>query len=468
MPEIVDGRKVFTLVEVAASIQKTLAQRYASSFWVKAEMNKLNYYPHSGHCYPDLVEKVDGGRVIAQLKSTLWRDDYVRINENFLSVVKSPLTEGIKILFCARITFDPVHGLALRITDIDPVFSLGELEREKQETISKLKEEGIFDRNKTLPFPLLPQRLAVISVQTSKGYADFNKVINNNPWDYKLFHVLFPSLLQGDRAVESIRSQLERIRSLITHFDVVAIIRGGGGDVGLSCFNNLMLCRDIAQFPIPVLTGIGHATNETVAEMVSYKNAITPTELADYLLHRFREYAEPVHQAEEIIVEKARQILANERKSFHHTVRIFRSVASNVLVRSRHEVREQEKNLFRQSAIKLLHARQTHDSLAARLKTYTNVLCKHHGQQVTQLVSTIGRATEAFIKRERTQAENIEKVISVVHPVNVLKRGYSITRANGKALISASDVKEGDELETVLANGSILSAVHSTKQSSDL
>jgi len=139
-----------------------------------------------------------------------------------------------------------------------------------------------------------------------------------------------------------------------------------------------------------------------------------------------------------------------------------------VLVRSRHEVREQEKNLFRQSAIKLLHARQTHDSLAARLKTYTNVLCKHHGQQVTQLVSTIGRATEAFIKRERTQAENIEKVISVVHPVNVLKRGYSITRANGKALISASDVKEGDELETVLANGSILSAVHSTKQSSDL
>src|SRR5690606_29841452 len=174
MPEIVDGRKVFTLVEVAASIQKTVAQRYASSFWVKAEMNKLNYYPHSGHCYPDLVEKVDGGRVIAQLKSTLWRDDYVRINENFLSVVKSPLTEGIKILFCARITFDPVHGLALRITDIDPVFSLGELEREKQETISKLKEEGIFDRNKTLPFPLLPQRLAVISVQTSKGYADFN------------------------------------------------------------------------------------------------------------------------------------------------------------------------------------------------------------------------------------------------------------------------------------------------------
>ena len=124
MAEISDGKKIFTLGEVTASIQKTLAQRYSTSFWVKAEMNKLNYYPHSGHCYPDLVEKAEG-KVIAQLKSTLWRDDFNRINKSFVSVVKSPLKDGIKMLFCARVTFDPVHGLALRITDIDPVFSLG-------------------------------------------------------------------------------------------------------------------------------------------------------------------------------------------------------------------------------------------------------------------------------------------------------------------------------------------------------
>ena len=137
MPDLVDGKKIFSLLEVTASIQKTLATRYTSSFWVKAEMNKLNFYPHSGHCYPDLVEKSEG-KVIAQVKATLWKDDYMRINKHFLSLVNAPLNDGITMLFCARITFDPVHGLALRITDIDPVFTLGELEREKQESIAKL------------------------------------------------------------------------------------------------------------------------------------------------------------------------------------------------------------------------------------------------------------------------------------------------------------------------------------------
>src|SRR5688500_13240657 len=240
MAEISDGKKIFTLGEVTASIQKTLAQRYTTSFWVKAEMNKLNYYPHSGHCYPDLVEKKDG-KVIAQLRSTLWKDDYFRINNNFLKVLKAPLKDGIKMLFSARITFDPAHGLALRIIDIDPVFSLGELEREKQESIDRLKQEGVFDLNRSLSMPALPQRIAVISVQTSKGYADFLKVIDANEYRFKFFHVLFPSLLQGDKAVDSILWQLMRIRKVLHHFDVVAIVRGGGGEVGLASFNDVEL-----------------------------------------------------------------------------------------------------------------------------------------------------------------------------------------------------------------------------------
>src|SRR5688500_156033 len=181
MPEIADDKRIFTLLEVTSSIQRTLSERYKTSFWVKAEMNKINYYPHSGHCYPDLVEKKDG-KVIAQLRSTLWKEDYLRINNSFLKVVKTPLRDGIKMLFCARIMFDPSHGLSLRIIDIDPAFALGELEREKQETIEELQKEGIFGKNKTLPLPLLPKRIAIISVQTSKGYADFIKVIGHNPW----------------------------------------------------------------------------------------------------------------------------------------------------------------------------------------------------------------------------------------------------------------------------------------------
>ncbi|MDR1129445.1 MAG: exodeoxyribonuclease VII large subunit, partial [Prevotellaceae bacterium] len=176
MAEKVNDRTIFSLLEVTKSVQKTLSGRYKSSFWVKAEMNKLNFYRHSGHCYPELVEKKDG-KVIAQIKSYIWKDDYSRINGKFLDVLNEPLKDGIKILFQAKITFDPAHGLSLWIMDVDPAYTLGDLEREKQETVNRLKREGIFDKNKSLSFPLLPQRIAIISVETSKGYADFLKII---------------------------------------------------------------------------------------------------------------------------------------------------------------------------------------------------------------------------------------------------------------------------------------------------
>src|SRR5690606_28148526 len=162
-----NDRKIFSLSQVTRSIQRTLGERYRSTFWVKAEMIKLHRYPHSGHCYPELVEKRNGS-LVAQMKATLWRDDFVKINKRFAEVVGEPLKDGITVLFCAKITFDSVHGLSLSIQDIDPVFSLGELEREKQECIRRLREEGVYDRNRELKLPLLPQRVAVISVETSK------------------------------------------------------------------------------------------------------------------------------------------------------------------------------------------------------------------------------------------------------------------------------------------------------------
>ncbi|MBA4057860.1 MAG: exodeoxyribonuclease VII large subunit, partial [Marivirga sp.] len=179
MPEILKDKKIFSLLEVTLSVKKTISDRYQSSFWVKAEMNKLNHYSYSGHCYPELLEKING-KIVAQVRANLWKDDFQRINNNFLSALKEPLKDGINILFNTTVSFDPVHGFSLRIIDIDPVFSLGELEREKLETITRLKDEGIFLQNKTLQIPILPQRIAVISVETSKGLADFLKVIDHN------------------------------------------------------------------------------------------------------------------------------------------------------------------------------------------------------------------------------------------------------------------------------------------------
>ena len=439
MPEKVNDKIVFTLLEVAQSIQKTLAQRYTSNFWVKAEMNKLNYYSHSGHCYPELVEKKEG-KIIAQIKSTLWKEDFETINNNFITILKEPLKDGIKILFAARLSFDPIYGLSLRIIDIDPAYTLGDLEKEKQETIARLKQENLFLKNKFLKIPLLPQRIAIISVETSKGYADFKKVIDQNPWNYTFFHLLFPSLLQGEKAVESIIGQLDRINKVKNHFDVVAIIRGGGGDVGLSCYNNYKLSEAIANFPLPVITGIGHATNETVVEMISFQNAITPTKLAEYLIQNFHNFAVPVNKAIETVSNKSKLLILDQKNKLQQTSRYFRSVSQNILISNK----------------------STINQIAKMIGTGTKVLFNFKVNNINYSKEKLVKSLAHFQYNIVLELNNIEKYIAVLNPVNVLKRGYSITMLNGKVLKNSSEAEKNDTLKTILYDGTITSKVTST------
>lgn len=440
MPEKLSDKTVFSLVEVARSIQKTIAGRYKSAYWVKAEMNKLNHYSHSGHCYPELVEKRDG-QVIAEMRSVLWKADYQRINAQFLSTTKEPLKNGITILFQATISYDPLYGLTLRMLDIDPVHALGELQREKLESIDRLKKEGIFAANQALSFPVVPKRLAIISVETSKGYADFLKILQHNPWGYRFEQTLFPALLQGDKAVGAITDQLNRIAQRHGMYDVVAIIRGGGGDVGLSSYNHYQLAAAIARFPIPVLTGIGHSTNETVSEMVAYRNAITPSELADFLIQRFHRFSEPVSQAKETITRKAREQLIQERNTFNDQVRYFR-------LNSIHLVNRQQKAL---------------EHAAVRLGMVSNARLQQGQQQTQHATRTLKTATRSLLKDKHAVLLSTEKTVLLLDPRHVLQRGYSITRLNGKALKSVASLCEGDVVETVLAEGSITSKIAKLK-----
>ncbi|MDR0726158.1 MAG: exodeoxyribonuclease VII large subunit [Prevotellaceae bacterium] len=438
MSEKINDKTVFSLLEVTKSIRNTLNDRYKSAFWVKAEMNKLNFYKYSGHCYPELVEKKNG-QVIALLKAYMWKDDYRRINDKFVNTLHEPLKEGIKILFLAKITFDPAHGLSLWIMDIDPSYTLGDLEREKQETVNQLRNEKIFDKNKTIRLPLLPQRIAVISVETSKGYADFREVIEKNTWGYRFFLYLFPSLLQGDNAIQSIIDQLEKIEKVKHHFDVVAIIRGGGGDVGLSCFNNYRLSRAIALFPLPVITGIGHATNETVVEMIAFANAITPTKLAEYLLQKFHNFAIPVQQAEKKIFDKSVRLLNEAKMKLGAEVKLFRSVTDNILISNNNEIKTSKLHIVK--------------SVAA--------FCNVKKIMVSQLKEKLQAQSLLKTKSALMEINSIEKNVDNMSPANVLKRGYSITLLDGKSVTNISQVKNGDVLNTLVHEGNIVSTVNS-------
>lgn len=280
------NEKVFSLKEVASSVKRTLNARYGSSFWVKAEMIKLNHYPYSGHAFPDLIEKQDDV-IVAQMRAVIWSADFKRIRDKFRSCGLADLTDGITILFRASILFDEFYGLSLRIIDIDTSFTLGEMEKQRMLCIERLKAEGIYYLNSSLSLPAVPKRFAIVSVGSSKGYNDFMQIVRKHSSRFAIFTHLFPSLLQGDGAINSISEALDRINDVADCFDAVLIIRGGGGDVGLNCYNHYNLCRAVALCKLPVLTGIGHASNQTVAEQIAWRNFITPTDLADFLFSGF-------------------------------------------------------------------------------------------------------------------------------------------------------------------------------------
>ncbi len=462
MPQTIANKQVFSLSEVAQSIKLTLQKRYTSRFWLKVEMNKLNHYPRSGHCYPDLVQK-QHGRLLAQMRSTLWSIDYQRINRHFLQLVKQPLADGMLLLMEVSIQFEANHGLSLMIHDIDPSFTLGDLEREKQETIIKLQEQGVFDQNKMLEIPLLPKRIAVISVSTSKGFADFEKIVQARMRGFKLQYHLFPSLLQGPQAAEQIKKQLNTIRLLKKHFDVVAIIRGGGGEVGLASFNDYSLAYSIATFPLPIITGIGHATNQTVSEMVAHTNAITPSELADLILDRFEVFRDKLNDATLKLRQVVRKTRDESKLLEYFSARLIRQ-SSLSMERNKQHFQELLQDIKKQT---INRCKQEINYL----KEFNNVICKLGRQktdseqnQLTELKLNLTTALGDLISKNNTQLDFNAKTVALLDPVNVLRRGYSITYCEGKLITSIQSVETGSQIKTIVKDGELTSTINKKQE----
>jgi exodeoxyribonuclease VII large subunit len=433
-------RPYITLLDISRQIQAVLAASMNSFYWVRAEIAKLNYYRPSGHCYPTLVEKKDG-QVMAEVRSTIWANDYKAIQHKFRSVTGKELSEGMTILCHVRVNYHPVYGLSLQIADVDPAFTLGEMAMERAKTIQRLKEEGVWDRNRNLLLALLPKRLAVISVETSKGYHDFRNIIDDNSWGYSYFHMLFPALLQGDKAVESIGGQLDNIARVHSHFDAVLIIRGGGGEVGMSCFDHYDLARRVALFPIPVISGIGHSTNETITEMVSHTNAITPTDVAYLLQQHFHNFAVKLDQWTDVVLEVPSEMIAQEKRRLEEMV--LRAAGSTRLYAGRHHA-----NL---------------DRMATRVSLSPLQRLTRNEDMLRNFLERLQQSTRWMLRRNTERIGQLEMHTRLLDPLNVLQRGYSIARINGQAIRSSKDTKIGDEVEITLFEGVIESVIKRKK-----
>ena len=455
-------KQVFTLQQVVRSIKKTLEDRYTQNYWVKAEMHKLNRYP-SGHAFPELVQK-DENKIVAQITGTIWKQQLERINTKFIEVVKEPLREGTTLLLLVKINYSETFGLGLQILDIDPSYSLGELQKQREETLRKLAKEGLLNLNQKLHFPLLPKRVAIISADSSKGLSDFLQVLQENEKSYFIFTHLFNAYLQGDVAVQSIISALKKIKRVKDHFDIVIIVRGGGAEVGMTCYNNYDLCKAIAEFPLPVLTGIGHSTNLNVAEMVSFRNEITPTKLAEFLLQTFREFEQETKRLNREMIAHSLQLIDKTKQDFNGQVRVFKHASLRFTDSLKNELNQQIIELKNTTRYFLKNENDAVLSLKNDYRIVTKEIITAERNTLSLISKPIKGSLLHFFERKESDLEQLEKTVNILNPSNVLQRGYSLTLLNGKILSAKNKPKKGDLIESKTDSLTLFSRVEKTSE----
>lgn len=445
------SKDVFTLKQVAQSIRKTIEGRYERTYWVKAEIYKMNLFP-SGHAFPELVQRQDG-KIVANMTGVIWKTNLSRITKQFEEAVKEPFTEGKEVLMEVKITFSELYGLSLHISNIDPNYSLGALHRLKLETIEKLNALGVLQKNQTLKL-ILPKRIAVISAESSKGLSDFMQVLQVNSGKYGIATFLFNATVQGDQAVESIIKALNRIEQMASLFDAVVIVRGGGAEVGMSCYDDFSLCKRIAEFPLPVLCGIGHSTNLTVAEMVAHAHAITPSVLASNLITEFEVAASNIDGIIQKLIHNSVRINQHSKAQFKQLVSSLNGVTKWRIERVKNGLKEAKRAIQRE-APSLLSTHQTLIKTAPQ--TIKRQLFALHQQAIHQQTlkrKSMEYSSIRFIEQQVQYIQFTEKQLSVLNPKSVLARGYAIVRHNGKAIQDEKQLESGNQIDVQFNEGS--------------
>lgn len=447
-----------TLYDLNTQI-KELIQNNLNSFWVVSEISDLNIN-YSGHCYLELIQKDDNQeKIIAKARATIWNKTFRMIKPYFESTTGQPLESGLKIMVRVTVEFHEVYGLSLNIIDIEPTYTVGEVALRKQKIIKKLEEEGVINMNKELELPYLTQRIAIISSLTAAGLEDFIDQLSNNPHGYKFYFKIFPAVMQGNEAEGSIISSMEKIYQYEDFFDAVAIIRGGGSQTDLDCFNNYWLAYHIAQFPLPVLTGIGHEQDESVADLVANKRLKTPTAVAEFLIDRMDEVYYELVETKEILVNRIHEIIDQRSDLLQNLTQKIGSVIRNCLYDKRSELNLFVSNYINASKKSIELSMRNIYKASGKLTYVSGNYVNNQKDQVLTLKRNYRSAISFVISNKKHQLEIMGKQSEYLNPIHVLKRGYSITTLNNEVIKNSENLKPGNEIETRFYKGKSRSIV---------
>ena len=425
-----------SLFELNALVRKSVKLCLSDEYWVQAELSdvRTNY---SGHCYLEFVQKDPrGNALVAKARGMIWSNIYVMLKPYFERETGQTFTSGIKVLVKVTVDFHELYGYSLTVVDIDPAYTLGDMARRRKEIIRRLEEEGVLTLNKELEMPLLPQRVAVISSATAAGYGDFCNQLLNNSDGLVFYPHLFAAVMQGDKVEASVIAALNAIYKEVDRWDVVVIIRGGGATSDLSGFDTYDLAANCAQFPLPIITGIGHERDDTVIDMVSHTRVKTPTAAAEFLINRMRETASDLERYISYFHQTIPERIAHSKERLEQWVA---RIPSRVQMRLQHERFRQER-------------------MAVRMNTawQTRFLREEYRLRLEQRLAT---AIEARLQRERHRLQLAQSQVEAASPELLLKRGYSLTLKDGKAVTDASALHPGDVLTTRVAKGEFKSKV---------
>ena len=473
-------RPQLSLSELQGMVKNALELALPDSYWVRAEISELTVN-RSGHCYLDLIETDSANAITARVRGTIWSYTFRMLKPYFESTTGQSFSEGIKVLLNAKVEYHELYGLSLNIRDIDPAYTLGDMAQQRRAIIARLEEEGVFDMNKELEMPLVPQRIAIISSPTAAGLQDFIDQLHHNPQWIKFYTKLFPATMQGKEAPASIIAALDRIFEHEDFFDAVAIIRGGGAQIDLAAFDNYDLAFHITQFPLPVITGIGHDKDDSVADMVAHTRMKTPTAVAEFLISTVEEFTAYLLGLEQQFASAVSDRLQQNREYLGNMLNSIGNQARLKLKDERQLLEISELKLKNGVGSYLQYKKNEFHLLATEIKSSTGTFVRYHqnllaraAQKTRFSIKTIGwkkhnelktfqhemnYKIEDRLKLENRQILGLQEKLRLIDPQQILKRGFSLTFKNGKLLKSASQLSGGDYIETRLPDGTVISNV---------
>ncbi len=449
-----------TLLELTELISVSIREAFPERYWIVAEINEIRENVN-GHCYLELIQKdSDSNRIVARSKATIWAYTWRMLKPFFETSTSQFLSQGMTIMVEISVEFHELYGISLNIKDIDPVYTLGDLEKKRAETLKKLENEGIINMNRSIPFPDLPARIAVISSPVAAGYEDFMHQINNNQYGYSFDITLFPALMQGNNAAVSVTGALDAVFEKEEMFDIVVILRGGGSAADLNCFDSYEIAAHIAQFPIPVITGIGHERDYTIAGTVANIDLKTPTAVAEFLLGKFHELDIKTGKLGGRLTTLVSHIIGQNRYMIKTVIKnIPLIVTNNIKQNHRHLV--SRSSLISNSAFRLINnnnydLESRHSHFDFNIKHYLHRL-KSTCQEIQD--KSLPEKINNSLGKKQDKLHLISTTLQLVDPENILKKGYAVVLKNGKIIKKAQDIDSQDIIETKLHDGLIKSKV---------